>query len=88
MNGTTYLPVRAVANALGKEVYWDGPNYTVYIGRMDGKLGYPSVRLQDVVNIGSGISKLSNPSDNYNNTYSDTYYDCHKFETLLYMKYT
>ena len=31
--GTTYLPVRAVANALGKDVEWDGENMTVYIGR-------------------------------------------------------
>ena len=30
--GTTYLPVRAVANALGKEVTWDGNTNTVYIG--------------------------------------------------------
>ena len=31
-SGTTYLPVRAVANALGKEVTWDGDTRTVYIG--------------------------------------------------------
>lgn len=29
--GTTYLPVRAVGEALGKEVRWDGPTRTVYI---------------------------------------------------------
>lgn len=32
LNGTTYLPVRAIANALGKEVDWDGNTATVYIG--------------------------------------------------------
>jgi len=31
-NGTTYLPVRAVASALGQEVEWDGNTQTVYIG--------------------------------------------------------
>lgn len=31
-NGTTYLPVRAVAEALGKDVEWDGATNTVYIG--------------------------------------------------------
>ena len=31
-NGTTYLPVRAVGEALGKEVTWDGNANTVYIG--------------------------------------------------------
>ena len=34
--GTTYLPVRAVANALGKEVTWDGDTRTVYIGKVPG----------------------------------------------------
>lgn len=29
--GTTYLPVRAVGEALGKVVRWDGPTHTVYI---------------------------------------------------------
>ncbi len=32
IDGTTYLPVRALANALGEEVYWDGETKTVYIG--------------------------------------------------------
>lgn len=31
-NGTTYLPVRAVGNAIGKQVSWDGNTNTVYIG--------------------------------------------------------
>lgn len=30
-NGTTYLPVRAVADALGQDVYWDSSTTTVYI---------------------------------------------------------
>lgn len=32
-DGTTYLPVRAVAAALGKDVEWDGKTNTVYIGK-------------------------------------------------------
>jgi hypothetical protein len=31
VNGTTYLPVRAIAEALGKNVKWDDPNKTVNI---------------------------------------------------------
>ena len=31
-NGTTYLPVRAVADALGKEVNWDSATQTVTLG--------------------------------------------------------
>lgn len=43
-NGTTYLPVRAVGSALGKQVSWDGNTNTVYIGTDLGQ----SVFLMDV----------------------------------------
>lgn len=33
-NGTTYLPVRAVGNAIGKQVTWDGNTQTVYLGEV------------------------------------------------------
>lgn len=36
-NGTTYLPVRAVGNAIGKEVGWDGTTQTVYLGDIPGQ---------------------------------------------------
>lgn len=32
-NGTTYLPVRAVGEAVGKEVTYDGSTNTVYLGK-------------------------------------------------------
>ncbi len=35
-NGTTYLPVRAVAEALKKEVTWDGVEKVVYLGAKPG----------------------------------------------------
>lgn len=31
-NGTTYLPVRAVGEAVGRQVTWDGQSKTVYLG--------------------------------------------------------
>lgn len=34
-NGTTYLPVRAISNAFGKDVEWDGAAQSVYIGKKD-----------------------------------------------------
>ncbi len=69
-NGTTYLPVRAIANAFGKEVYWDGPNYTVYIGSMNGKLEYPTEELSCDDDIGDGWQTWDNLQDNYGNYYS------------------
>ena len=33
-NGTTYLPARAISEALGKTVEWDGVNNNIYIGEL------------------------------------------------------
>lgn len=35
MNGTTYLPVRAISQAFGQEVEWDGATQNIYIGKKD-----------------------------------------------------
>ncbi len=37
-NGTTYLPVRAVSNAIGKEVSWDGIEKVIYLGAKPGNV--------------------------------------------------
>lgn len=37
-NGTTYLPVRAVGTAIGKEVSWDGVEKVVYLGAKPGNV--------------------------------------------------
>lgn len=36
-NGTTYIPLRAVSEAMGKAVKWDGKSRTVYIGKIPGQ---------------------------------------------------
>jgi len=38
--GTTYLPVRAVGEAIGKKVTWDGASKTVYLGEKPGDTSY------------------------------------------------
>ncbi len=86
-NGTTYLPVRAIANALGKPVYWDGPNYTVYLG--DRIL--PSKELTEEDNIGDYWYQSDHLKDNYGNIYSraiTTNADDRTFETLCAKKYS
>lgn len=35
-DGTTYLPVRAISNVLGKEITWDGKTSSVYVGKAPG----------------------------------------------------
>lgn len=74
VDGTTYLPVRAVANAFGKAVYWDGPNSTVYLGDMNGTLEYPTVKIEDMSDIGNGgMEKVSSLTDNYGHKYGTAF---------------
>lgn len=90
-NGTTYLPVRAVANAFGKAVYWDGPNYTVYLGDMSGKLEYPTEELSTNGNIGGPWRTSRTLKDNLGNVYSrsmNTNFSNYTFEQILNMKYS
>jgi len=47
IDGTTYLPVRAVSNALNKAVSWDGATQTVYLGE-NKEIEQPSVWLKDL----------------------------------------
>lgn len=90
--GTTYLPVRAVSNALGKAVYWDGPNYTVYLGDMDGKLEYPTTRIEDMTSISGTHRSTDKLTDNYDNRYSRAICNwtssSSSFEYLVNMKYS
>lgn len=90
-NGTTYLPVRAIATAMGKAVYWDGPEFTVYLGDMDGKLEYPTKELTEKDNIGDRWYESDNLKDNYGNFYTraiTTNGDDKTFEALCGMKYS
>ena len=41
IDGTTYLPVRAISQALGFEVAWNGDSHTVYISREGGESQNP-----------------------------------------------
>lgn len=47
-DGTTYLPVRAISNMLGKEVTWDGETSSIYIGEVPNKggKGVPAEKLE------------------------------------------
>ena len=47
--GTTYLPVRAVADMLGIEVNWDDPTQTVWLG--EGFVATPTPQASDTSSI-------------------------------------
>ena len=88
-NGTTYLPVRAVADAFNEPVYWDGSNYTVYLGDSGGNLKYPTVELEDMISIAKKAYTTDRLKDNYGNYYGRAIYNHNKeLEYLLDMKYS
>lgn len=58
VDGTTYLPVRAISEALGKEVSWDGKTSTVYIGA-NAQINQPTIWLNKIEPL-SGYSMDSN----------------------------
>ncbi len=76
--GTTYLPIRAVAEAVGKDVTWDGTTKTVYLGEAPAIISAPKTadgKNNDIEITGAtlayeyGIPKLY--LDYKNNTDSD-----------------
>ena len=54
-NGTTYMPVRAVAEAIGKTAAWNGKTGTVYLGNIDGNTPVENLTKLTVFQ-GSGLS--------------------------------
>lgn len=70
-NGTTYLPVRAVAEAVGKAVSWDGKTRSVYLGKHDSE--EPAVMLYQLDYFDRGGYKefktFDNVKDNLGNSY-------------------
>jgi hypothetical protein len=76
-NGTTYLPVRAVADALGVNVVWEGKKNSVYLGEHNSNV--PVASLADMewfyTNDTGGIKhtgkiKDAGLKDNIGNTYT------------------
>lgn len=81
-NGTTYLPVRAIAEALGKNVQWDGKTQSVYLGQhgaastptvwltqMDHFAGDETVRTADKDQDNTGVTRYNCFTKNFDRTY-------------------
>jgi hypothetical protein len=60
-NGTTYLPVRAVGEAIGKKVDWDGATQTVYLGEKPGEVSYLTETIEPYSKSYTEIYTLNNP---------------------------
>ena len=70
-NGTTYLPIRAVGQALGKTVQWDGSTNSAYLGKHTSEA--PAVMLTDLdyfTESGHWYTKTS-VKDNLGNTHTN-----------------
>jgi len=70
-DGTTYLPVRKISEALDKPVAWDGKTKSVYIGKHESST--PAVMLADMESFNhTGVFlRKSSAKDNMGNTYHD-----------------
>lgn len=71
-NGTTYLPVRALSEALGKTVQWDGKTSSVYVGKHSSDR--PAVWLKDLdyyTRTGGEFKYYTSEKDNYGNTHNN-----------------
>lgn len=71
-DGTTYLPVRKISEALDKPVAWDGKTKSVYIGKHESST--PAVMLADMeccYEEDYGFRKGSSIKDNRGNSYHD-----------------
>jgi hypothetical protein len=71
-NGTTYLPVRAVGEAYGKVVQWDGSTQSVYLGEHSSDT--PAIMLKDLDYFtGKTWDGLyTSDKDNLGNTYNQS----------------
>lgn len=80
-NGTTYLPVRAVGEALGEKIDWDGATQTVYVGEKPGEVNYltetitPYNKRNIDIHILNDPAKISIAGKEYNTGYGQYDYN-------------
>lgn len=87
--GTTYLPVRAVAEAVGKDVKWDSATQTVTLGEKGTQVETPKADLQTTANGFAFSDKYtSKVSSNYTYTTSDIMNNTGKEYTMVQIEAT
>ena len=80
-NGTTYLPVRAVGEAIGKTVTWDGTTQSVYLGEKPGDVQY-LMEIRPPYEVASG--KYKGYLRNKNETFLKYLLTLHKKYGIIY----
>ena len=71
-NGTTYMPVRAVSEAIGKAVSWDGATQSVYLGKHESDTPITSLDKLEYFNSNStGLIITDDVTDVYGTVYTD-----------------
>lgn len=71
-NGTTYLPVRAISEAVGKGVQWDGKTRTVYLGKHNGEKPAVWLKDMDAFHKEGTVTFTESEQDNTGKTYQHT----------------
>lgn len=84
-NGTTYLPIRAVAEALGKDVAWDGENAIAYLGKKE--QNEPDAYLSELQYNNYREGDSVNSLDIINGSVTDYNGKVYKSGLLVYMHY-
>ncbi len=80
-NGTTYMPVRAVGEAVGKEVTYDGSTSTVYIGK-SGQVKYLGQQIEAYQCNGAYEGTYSMGGQKYVNSLNLNYENANAFYNL------
>lgn len=86
-NGTNYLPVRAIAQALNQTVEWDAKNNSIYIGQRP-ELGTPNVWIDELdhLNVSGTYYKWDKDNDKANS--GQSYQHGIRFKVYRYSTYT
>ena len=79
-NGTTYVPVRAMANLLGKKVSWNQQQQAVIVGDMPVAKSTPIEDMKEKINTGSWNVKTGKDA---NYTLKDKTYQCENIVTYF-----
>lgn len=72
INGSTYLPVRAIADMLGEDISWDGDTKTIYIGENGSKSNEDGSVPTDLPSTRNKNENITQPQKNTSKKYNSS----------------